>query len=802
MAAVQAPVRPGDIVRIRGERWRVAARDCHEATAILDAEGCDATNRGACARFILPFEPVDRVALPGGPRVVRPARWRHTARRVIAAASPSWTSLRALTEARLDVVPFQLEPALAFTSGKGCRFLIADEVGLGKTIQAGMILAEILRRQPDARVLIVCPAGLQDQWHGELAARFGVDAAVFDATGVARAVASLPAGFNPWAARPVVVTSIDYLKRPEVMRGLEALLWDALVIDEAHALAGRSDRSAAALAIARRSRLVVMLTATPHSGDEAAFRRMCGIGELEGEPLVMFRRTRADAGMPSSRRTTVLRVRPTAAEAAMHRALAEYAALVWRQADTATGARLAMMVLARRACSSAASLERSVERRKILLVEPSSATVAQLQLPFAGPGSDDAEPDAVLGTPGLDDAGEEARWLERIRLLAGSAARTHEGCCHESKLALVARLVRRTTEPAIVFTEYRDTLQQLAAALPRVTAAQLHGGLTSRQRSDVLRRFTTGAARLLLATDAASEGLNLQHRCRLVINLELPWTPLRLEQRAGRVDRIGQTRRVHVVHLVADGTTEEAVLRRLGDRVERIHAAIGGGSGSTGPDTPPATPPATTSVDMRSDAMEEAARIERARRLLNATGDRPHEPRAVITAVRRRRAFRSDSVWLFRLLLTDPYGRVLWDPLVPLTGTRAMRAVRTGHSPARRGADVRTLLDPSQDVLQALLHTVRAGGLEAVRREMHTPLQLWLRREHALATALTASRARLSAGLLQLGLFDRRIERAAAAQDALLDAALSRSAARRDRLDASRDARWESCDLVLGIAFE
>lgn len=786
MTAMAALVRPGDIVRIRGERWRVAARESHEATAILDADGCDVTNRGTCARFILPFEPIDRIAQPDGPRVVRPARWRHTARRLVSAAAPSWTSLRAVTEARLDVVPFQLEPALALTQGKGCRFLIADEVGLGKTIQAGMMVAEILRRQPDARVLVVCPAGLQDQWRGELAARFDIEAAVFDAAGVARAVASLPVGFNPWTARPLVVTSIDYLKRPEVMRGLEALLWDALVIDEAHALAGRSDRAAAATAVAGRSRLVVMLTATPHSGDDTGFRRLCGIGELENEPLVMFRRTRADAGMPSSRRTTLLRVRPTAAESAMHGALAEYTRLVWHQADAAAGARLAMMVLARRACSSAASLERSVERRMNLLGEPDAAAGAQLQLPFAGLGSDDAEPDAVLGTQGLREAREEGRWLERIRLLAGSARRA------ESKLAAVGRLVRRTTEAAIVFTEYRDTLQQLAAALPGVTTAQLHGGLTSHQRSDVLRQFTTGAVRLLLATDAASEGLNLQHRCRLVINLELPWTPLRLEQRAGRVDRIGQTRRVHVVHLVADGTTEDTVLQRLADRMERIHGAIGGGPGSA----EPAMPPATTSVDLRSDAIEETVRIERARLLLHGAGHQPHEPRAVMTAVRRRRAIRSESIWLFRLLLTDPHGRILWDPLVPVIGARAM------HQPARRSAEVRALLDPWQEALQASLHTARGDGLDAIRREMGASVQVWLRREHALATALTASRARLSAGLLQLGLFDRRSERAASAQDALLDAALSQSAARLNTLRASGNARWESCDLALAIAFE
>src|SRR5207244_8092968 len=92
---------------------------------------------------------------------------------------------------------------------------------------------------------------------------------------------------------------------------------------------------------------------------------------------------------------------------------------------------------------------------------------------------------------------------------------------------------------------------------------QLHGGLTARERIDVLRQFTAGETRVLLATDAASEGLNLHHRCRLVVNLELPWTPLRLEQRIGRVDRLGQRRRVHAVHLVAMNADEESLAARL-----------------------------------------------------------------------------------------------------------------------------------------------------------------------------------------------------------------------------------------------
>ena len=130
-------------------------------------------------------------------------------------------------------------------------------------------------------------------------------------------------------------------------------------------------------------------------------------------------------------------------------------------------------------------------------------------------------------------------------------------------------------EPAIVFTEYRDTLLHLQASLgfPSVT---LHGGMTRDERLEAIRHFTHGGGRLLLATDAGGEGLNLQRACRLVVNLELPWNPMRLEQRIGRVDRIGQRRPVHVIHLIARDSDESRVLFRLQSRVARARADIGG----------------------------------------------------------------------------------------------------------------------------------------------------------------------------------------------------------------------------------
>ncbi len=212
--------------------------------------------------------------------MVRPSRWRHIARAALADATPSPHALRAAARAHFAIVPFQLEPALAVNSARGCRLLIADEVGLGKTVQAGLIVAEVFAREPDARALVVCPAGLREQWQGEMHERFGLPAVVLDAAGIARVTSAQGPGLNPWAAVRVGVTSIDYLKRPEVMRGFEALVWDVVVFDEAHALAGPSDRATAAALLGTRARRVVLLTATPHSGDEDAFGRLCDLGRL------------------------------------------------------------------------------------------------------------------------------------------------------------------------------------------------------------------------------------------------------------------------------------------------------------------------------------------------------------------------------------------------------------------------------------------------------------------------------------------------------------------------------------------
>ena len=343
----------------------------------------------------------------------------------------------------------------------------------------------------------------------------------------------------------------------------------SIVFDEAHALAGPSDRATAAALLGTRARRVVLLTATPHSGDDDAFRRLCDVGRLGTDvPLLVFRRTRADAGIAGTRRTAMLKVRPTPAEAAMHEALVAYARRVWqRSSDAHPGARLAMAVLMRRAYSSAASLARSVERRRTLLAQ-ASLDGAQLALPFIEPGGDDEEPAAILAAPGLIDSSDEDRTLERLLALARRAA------SRQSKVAALVRLLHRVARagPDLYrVPRHAEQPRVAAAGIGRVDARR-HDGAGAEEVPRTNSR--TAPPPLLLATDAASEGLNLHKRCRLVVNLELPWTPLRLEQRVGRVDRIGQSRRVHALHLVARGTGEESIVARLCEREARARASF------------------------------------------------------------------------------------------------------------------------------------------------------------------------------------------------------------------------------------
>jgi superfamily II DNA or RNA helicase len=780
---------PGDFVRIRGERWSVLHHTPHDSVSTLDVRGADAGNAGREARFLLPFEPIEPVIAAKTPRVVRPARWRVQARAVVAAATPRIDSLRTAVRSRFVVMPFQLEPALALLTGAGCRVLIADEVGLGKTVQAGLILAEVLERQPEGRALVLCPAALRTQWQRELASRFALTSTLLDAAGVAQTASHLDVTANPWAACRLIVASIDFIKRPEVMRAVEGLIWDVIVLDEAHHLAGRSDRGTAAAALAWRSRIVVMLSATPHSGNEAAFARLCALGDASNRfPLLFYRRTRDHAGMPVKRRIAWLKVRPTRGESLLLDALLEYARRVWRTQSAADGSRLAMSVLIRRAISSATSLARSIERR-LASLERASPALTQLGLQLEA--DDDAEPILSVTGAGLADVDDERRQLEHLLALA------HVAAVRESKPSALVRWLARVREPVLVFTEYRDTLVQLRRALTIAgllddSIAELHGGLTRTERQAAEVSFTGGRVRVLLATDAASEGLNLHHRCRCVINLEVPWNPVRLQQRIGRVDRIGQQRCVHAINLVAAGTPETSTVRRV---IEREQRAMGTLRGHQPPEITTAdailngidvaaagTPVQAVSMrrpDLTARAASESAWIGTARQL--------HTPRAEpalrpVVAVRRRSPGR--LLWTTECLIRDRDGFPLWATLVTLEASlRSCGQSRPEIMHALREVDGhwRTLLSVIGD------EAVRSANIA-----LTDVLRVSAEREDAMCAAIRVRHARIAADLVQPGLFDRRMERRASSQSAVLEEALGQCQDRLNGLARLRDLTFDA----------
>jgi superfamily II DNA or RNA helicase len=586
--------RVGDSVRVRGQRWRVNDIRDYGSCRLFSLVGTASENRETEQRFLTPFDNVVRIERRERSRRVSQHAWIRLLRGYLAEHVPAG-GLRTALRAAIDLLPYQLEPALALLEGMGTRVLLADEVGLGKTVQAALAVAELRSRGLADRVLVLTPPGLRDQWRDELSARFSIDAEVIDARELRRHASAAPLGTNPWTRVPVAVASTDFIKRPEVLPLLLEVPWDIVVVDEAHGAASRSDRHHATSALCRQTPYVLLITATPHNGDTKAFESLRNLGALGSSPLLLFRRTRDEVALHVHRRAHLLRVTLSNAERSMYARLAEFAHAVGTEhRDEGGHLRLALSVLYKRAFSSAASLSESV-RRRLTALDFSRPPETQMDLPFRmDAGEQDWDDEVPAWTvPGLADPERERRLLEAVDTAACQAA------SREAKLGALHRLLRRLLgrgERVLVFTEYRDTLARVRQSL-MWPAVVIHGGLNRQERLSALGEFSNGAARVLLATDAAGEGLNLQAACRSVINLELPWNPNRLEQRAGRVDRIGQSRTVHLFYLMAGGTGEEDILARMRERIVRGRRDIGMADPFGDSPLPPASGPPHTRID-------------------------------------------------------------------------------------------------------------------------------------------------------------------------------------------------------------
>lgn len=290
--------RTGDRCLARDRPWRVrASRGIADHAAVLELEALDAEIPSSLS-VVVPPEHI--VSLPNEDLAFESARLEAfgpwvAAHRVLKETAVQETGvLSGARFGRVTLEAYQLAPALRLLAKPRPRLLIADDVGLGKTIEAGLGLLELMARGRASRVLVVVPAGLLLQWQEEMRERFGLDFVVIEsAAGLARVQGDLPAGTNPWDALPRVLTSIDFLKKDTVRHRALRKRWDVVIVDEAHALAEsgtvmnpyRTQRTRLGLALREASRGLLLLTATPHNGYVHSFRSLIDLVEPAASSL-------------------------------------------------------------------------------------------------------------------------------------------------------------------------------------------------------------------------------------------------------------------------------------------------------------------------------------------------------------------------------------------------------------------------------------------------------------------------------------------------------------------------------------
>lgn len=548
---------------------------------------------------------------------------------------------------------YQLVPVLRALEMPRVALLLADAVGLGKTIQAGMVLRELMLRRRIRRVLVLCPAALRTQWRDEMQEKFALPFDVVDRPQTLRLQREIGVDANPWRAHERIIASYHYLKQPDVLEQFRSsaepdedgrLRWDLLIVDEAHNLApasfgSDSDLSKMLQRIAPWFEHRVFLTATPHNGHTRSFS-----GLLEAlDPVRFTRKSELDAEDRRRVGEAVIRrlkseingcyialgeparfsERHVAALPALHFGSHERAlqlamrdfrkalkrALRGADPQDRTAANFASEVLQKRLLSGPWAFGQSW----LALIEgleapqESASAVARARDAQVDDTDDDAERESrqrhadrtvgawlrqwqaavvqeiaevtsyvtALGVtrvpPGLDPAAHASEVASRAaKVKADARLRALEAFVDEKLRNAEAW---RRDERLVVFTEYLATLDYLRARLrARYGEGEwllaFYGGMNDAERDAVKRAFNDprSPARVLLATDAAGEGLNLQRAARHLLHWDIPWNPARMEQRNGRLDRHGQERDVFIFHF---DSTDDASMRFLGKVLEK-----------------------------------------------------------------------------------------------------------------------------------------------------------------------------------------------------------------------------------------
>ena len=584
--------------------------------------------------------------------------------------------LQAPFRSGVSIEDYQLDPLVRAIDMARTNLLIADDVGLGKTIEAGLVVQEMLLRHRARTVLVLCPASLQEKWRFEMQEKFGLEFRIVDTDFVKRLRRERGLHANPWTSFPRLITSMDWAKQGEGLRLLRDALpprvshprtFDLLVIDEAHNVAPTVGRYAVESLRTRLVRLAaphfqhkLFLTATPHDGYTESFTALLELLDdqrfarnvLPKDPQlarVMVRRLKSDLVDASGnriypkRRLEALPVEYSEDERDARRQLEAY---IESREGGADGGRavdhFVHQLLRKRLSSSPAAFAATLERHIATIEGRADSNRSQkkfddriLRRAIAKTEedySDDAQRD-VAEAEAIEEAGkhvrpptdEERQMLDRLRSWAQQAARRTDAKA-TAVLAWLTSHLRDgdgwTNERVILFTEYRATQQWMQEILASQgfggeRLALIYGGMDPKEREGAKAAFqanpTESPVRILLATDAASEGIDLQNHCHLMIHLEIPYNPNVMEQRNGRIDRHGQrASEVVIWHPVdAEGGHGDDILRAL-RKLDAMRADMG----SVNPVIAPQLPDLLEGRRRDLDTREAEARMEKSRRFV------------------------------------------------------------------------------------------------------------------------------------------------------------------------------------------
>jgi superfamily II DNA or RNA helicase len=511
------------------------------------------------------------------------------------------------------------------------RFVLADDPGAGKTIMAGLLLKELTLRGVVDRCLVLAPAPLTTQWQDELAEKFDEDFEVVSGEQVRHQL-----GRSPWERYHRVITSIDFAKRDDVRDDLLRSTWDLVIVDEAHKCSAytaaddsivRTKRYSLVESVAAQAERLVLATATPHSGDEDRFTRFLGLldpDQFSTPDLVkrqiaqpnnpyFLRRQKEDLVDERGHKLFVdrhVKTQPfqlSPAEYELYRAVTSYVNTYLGGTGGGRGnaVALARTVLQRRLASSLGAIRSSLHKRAGRLTDLADelerlspaerrGRLAELGRLPAAVDIDEAEADyedvdersdELLATEvtGATQVADIRTEIVELRRLVDQADRVRAGDTERKLLALRECLqrsqfadLRDGRGKLLIFTEHRDTLDYLVTNLQEwgYSVCTIHGGHPPRERKRIQHDFRINK-QICVATEAAGEGINLQF-CHLMINYDLPWNPVRLEQRLGRVHRIGQQHDCWIFNFCATNTVEGALLERLTDKLEKMRADLQG----------------------------------------------------------------------------------------------------------------------------------------------------------------------------------------------------------------------------------